>query len=188
MGDLGQVNGRVFVNNVSIRLYAEIVRSPEDRGTKVDTTLSMRPSTLVPGSQPFDLRFTGPAGERYTRAHAVQVSNNPYGRTPATLANRPRLDGGRLGVIALKLPDDPAERRRQVAAASGHPERFPGFVIWAPSTYEVDSGGQIDVGTYEEALRMPAPCGSPSGQARCRSVFAWEETRLSPAPRLLSEP
>ena len=36
-------------------------------------------------------------GERYTSAHVVQVSNNPYVRTPATLANRLRLDGGRLG-------------------------------------------------------------------------------------------
>lgn len=155
--DLGQVNGRVFVNNVSLGLYARIVRSPEYRNAKVDTTLSMLPSMLGPGSRPFDLRFTGPAGERYTRAHVVQVSNNAYGRTPATLANRPRLDGGHLGVIALKLPDDPAEARRLAAAARGHPERFPGSVAWEPSTFEVDSGGPIDVGIDGEAFRMAAP-------------------------------
>jgi diacylglycerol kinase family enzyme len=155
--DLGQVNDRVFVNNVSLGLYAQIVRSPEYRNAKVDTTLSMLPSMLGPGSRPFDLRFTGPAEERYTRAHVVQVSNNPYGRTPATLANRPRLDGGHLGVIALKLPDDPAEARRLAAAARGHPERFPGSVAWEPTTFEVDSRGPIDVGIDGEALRMAAP-------------------------------
>lgn len=154
--DLGQVNGRVFVNNVSLGLYAQIVRSPEYRNAKVDTTLSMLPSMLGPGSRPFDLRFTGPAGERYTRAHVVQVSNNAYGRTPTTLVNRPRLDGGHLGVIALKLPDDPAEARRLAAASRGHPE-FPGSVVWEPSTFEVDSGGPIDVGIDGEALRMVAP-------------------------------
>lgn len=155
--DLGQVNGRVFVNNVSLGLYAQIVRSPEYRDAKVDTTLSMLPSLLGPGSRPFDLRFTGPAGEEYTSAHVLQVSNNLYGRTPATLANRDRLDGGHLGVIALKLPDDPAEARRQLAAVRGHPERFPGSVVWEPTAFEVDSGGPIDVGMDGEALQLPAP-------------------------------
>lgn len=155
--DLGQVNDRVFVNNVSLGLYAQIVRSPEYRDAKVDTALSMLPSMLGPGSRPFDLRFTGPAGERYTAAHVVQVSNNPYGHTPATLANRPRLDGGRLGVIAVKLPDDPVEAHRQLTAARGHPERFPGSVAWEPTTFEVDSDGPIDVGMDGEAIRMAAP-------------------------------
>lgn len=76
---------------------------------------------------------------------------------PATLARRPRLDGGRLGVIALKLPDDPAEARRQLAAVRGYPERFPGSVTWEPSTFEVDSDGPIDVGIDGEASRMASP-------------------------------
>lgn len=182
--DLGQVNGRVFVNNVSLGLYAQIVRSPEYRNAKVDTSLSMLPSMLGPGSRPFELRFTGPAGEQYTRAHVVQVSNNPYGRTPATLANRPRLDGGHLGVIALKLPDDPAEARRQLAAASGHPETFPGSVAWEPSTFEVDSSGPIDVGMDGEALRMAAPLRFTIRPGALR-VRLPQETRLPPAARSL---
>lgn len=182
--DLGQVNGRVFVNNVSLGLYAQIVRSPEYRNAKVDTTLSMLPSMLGPGSRPFDLRFTGPAGEEYTRAHVLQVSNNPYGRTPATLANRPRLDGGHLGVIALKLPDDPAEARRQVAAASGHPETFPGSVAWEPTTFEVASSGPIDVGMDGEALRMAAPLRFTIRPGALR-IRLPRETRISPAARPL---
>ena len=54
--DLGEVNGRVFVNNVSLGLYASIVRSPEYRDAKIDTTLATLPSVLGPGSAPFDLR------------------------------------------------------------------------------------------------------------------------------------
>ena len=184
--DLGRVNGRVFVNNVSLGLYAQIVRSPEYRDAKVDTTLSMLPGMLGPGSRPFDLRFTGPAGERYTRAHVVQVSNNSYGRTPATLANRPRLDGGHLGVIAVKLPDDPAEARRQLAAARGHPERFPGSVAWAPLTFEVDSGGPIDVGMDGEALRLAAPLRFTIRPGVLR-IRVPRETRLSPAARPLQD-
>ena len=186
--DLGQVNDRVFVNNVSLGLYAQIVRSPEYRDAKVDTTLSMLPSMLGPGSQPFDLRFAGPVGERYTRAHVVQVSNNPYGRTPATLINRPRLDGGHLGVIAVKLPDGPAEARRQLAAARGHPETFPGSVTWEPSTVEVDSGGPIDVGIDGEALRMAAPLRFTIRPGVLRIRLPQAETRLPPLAGPLRAP
>jgi hypothetical protein len=39
--DLGDVNGRPFVNNVSLGLYARIVRSPEYRAAKAETTLTL---------------------------------------------------------------------------------------------------------------------------------------------------
>ena len=58
--DLGDVNGRAFVNNVSLGLYANIVRSPEYRDAKIETTLSALPTLLGPGSRPFDLDFSGP--------------------------------------------------------------------------------------------------------------------------------
>ena len=50
--DLAEVNGHVFVNNVSLGLYAAIVQSPEYRDAKADTTLSALPRLLGPGSQP----------------------------------------------------------------------------------------------------------------------------------------
>ena len=58
--DLADVNGRVFVNNVSLGLYATIVQSPEYRDAKRETTLAALPEMLGPGSEPFDLRFTAP--------------------------------------------------------------------------------------------------------------------------------
>ena len=60
--DLAEVNGRVFVNNASLGLYAEIVRSPGYREAKVETALATLSRLLAPGSRPFELRFTGPAG------------------------------------------------------------------------------------------------------------------------------
>ena len=58
--DLADVNGHVFVNNVSLGLYAAIVRSEAYRDAKVDTTLATLPQVLGPQSEPFDLRYTGP--------------------------------------------------------------------------------------------------------------------------------
>ena len=82
--DLGDVDGRPFVNNVSLGLYAQVIRSPAYRAAKIETTLTMLPGLLGPGSRPFDLRFAGPAGEPHSGAHVVQVSNNAYGRTLRT--------------------------------------------------------------------------------------------------------
>jgi diacylglycerol kinase family enzyme len=154
--DLGEVNGRVFVNNVSLGLYASIVRSPEYRDAKIDTTLSTLPLVLGPGSAPFDLSFVGLDGTLHDGAHVVQVSNNPYGRTPPT-PSRPRLDTHRLGVITLEIDDDRSAARFFSALAEGHPERYTGFAAWTPTTFEVRSKKAVDVGLDGESLAMAPP-------------------------------
>jgi diacylglycerol kinase family enzyme len=181
--DLADVNGRPFLNNVSLGLYARIVRSPEYREAKVETTLSMLPRLLGPGSRPFDLRFTGPAGERHTRAHVVQVSNNSYGRTLRTVASRPRLDAGHLGVVALELPEGPPDPAFLAAVAARHPERFPGFLAWEASTFEVRSVGPVDAGIDGEALRMTPPLRFTIHQGALRVRLPRQASGLSPAAR-----
>ena len=122
--DLAEVNGRMFVNNASLGLYAEIVRSPAYREAKVETAVSTLAGLLGPGSRPFPLRFPGPAGERYTAAHVLQISNNPYGSPPGSIASRPRLDSGLLGVLALELADPAAVKAFRAAAAARPAERL----------------------------------------------------------------
>ena len=178
--DLGEVNGRVFVNNVSLGLYAEIIRSPDYRDAKINATLEALPRLLGPGSRPFDLRFTGPAGERHTRAHVVQVSNNPYGRTPGGLLSRPRLDSGHLGVIALELPAGPAPL---AAVAAGRPEHVPGYVACEPSAFDVDSGGAIDAGIDGEAVRLGPLLHFTIRPAELRIRLPLHASGLSPAAR-----
>lgn len=155
--DLAEVNGRIFVNNVSLGLYAAIVRSPEYRDAKVDTTLSTLSTALGPDTEPFDLRFTGPDGAPHDGAHVIQVSNNPYGSTIATLGSRPRLDTGRLGVIALEIRGDADAAAFLAALATGHPERFKGLTSWSTPTFEVSSGASVDVGLDGETLEMEPP-------------------------------
>jgi diacylglycerol kinase family enzyme len=154
--DLGMVGDRVFVNNVSLGLYASIVRSPDYRDAKVDTALSALPKLLGPGSEPFDLRFTGPDGRHHDRAHLVQISNNPYG-SGSDVGRRPRLDTGELAVITLELDGDRSAAAFLAAVASGRPDRFSGFSSWTATTFEVDSGGSVDAGLDGESLALPAP-------------------------------
>ena len=151
----------------------------------MDTTLTALPNLVGPGTRPFDLRFTDPVGEQHTRAHVVQVSNNPYGRTVRTLGSRPRLDTGRLGVITLKVPEGPPDRAFLGAIAAGRPERVPGFVAWEPLTFEVDSGDSVDVGIDGEALRMRPPLRFTIRPGALRIRLPQHASGLSPAARAL---
>ncbi len=106
--DLARVNGRIFVNNASMGLYAKIVQSDEYRDAKLKTAADMLPDLLGPDAQPFDLRFVGPDGVERPSAHLVMVSNDPYeldhlgGR-----GTRERLDLGTLGVVAARIAARP---------------------------------------------------------------------------------
>ena len=155
--DLGEVNGRIFVNNVSLGLYAAIVRSPAYRDAKVDTTLATLPQVLAPDTEPFDLRFTGPDGEPHQGAHMIQISNNPYGPTLATMGSRPRLDTGLLGIVSLEIRSDAEAASFLAAVATGYPERFKGLRSWSAASFEVSSGSAIDVGLDGETLEMASP-------------------------------
>jgi diacylglycerol kinase family enzyme len=155
--DLADVNGHVFVNNVSLGLYAAIVRSPEYRDAKVDTTLATLPQVLGPKTEPFDLRFSGPDGTKHEGAHVIQVSNNPYGTTAAGMGSRPRLDTGKLGVVSLVLGPDGGAAPFVAAMATGHPDRFKGFMSWSTPTFEVTSAEPIELGLDGETMVMESP-------------------------------
>jgi len=155
--DLADVNGHVFVNNVSLGLYAAIVRSPAYRDAKADTTLATLPQVLGPQTEPFDLRFAGPDGEEHRGAHVIQISNNPYGATVAGLGSRPRLDTRTLGVIALVLTKDAGAGSFLATLATGHPDRFQGLTSWATPTFEVTSDAPIEIGLDGETQVMDPP-------------------------------
>ncbi|MGE5226386.1 MAG: diacylglycerol/lipid kinase family protein, partial [Planctomycetaceae bacterium] len=155
--DLGDVNGHVFVNNVSLGLYAAVVRSPAYRDAKVDTTLSTLPQVLGPDTEPFDLRFTGPDGQEHRSAHVIQISNNPYGSTVGGLGSRPRLDTGTLGIVSLVLTKEHGAGAFLAALATGNPARFEGLTSWAATTFEVTSDAPIEVGLDGETQVMDPP-------------------------------
>ncbi len=107
--DLAAVNGRVFVNNASLGLYAKIVQSPQYRAAKRQTAAAMLPELVGKDATPLDLRFTGPDGTEQSTAQIILVSNNPYqlhrfgGR-----GTRERLDCGVLGVMAVQIANSRA--------------------------------------------------------------------------------
>jgi diacylglycerol kinase family enzyme len=161
--DLARVNGRVFVNNASLGVYAKVVQSDAYRDAKLETWTRMLPDLLGPDAEPIDLEFTAPDGSLCDDAPLVLVSNNPYRLTSlAGAGTRERLDTGLLGVVAARVrtPADrtPADVSKLVALEMvGQVGRFPGLVSWRTPEFEVRSGGPVEVGLDGEALVLAPP-------------------------------
>jgi diacylglycerol kinase family enzyme len=136
--DLADVNGRIFVNNASLGLYARIVQSGEYRDSKLQTSATMLPDLLGPEAEPLDMRFTAEDGTEVPSAHLIQVSNDPYDLTHLVGGGtRPALDLGVLGIVTMKV---------------GEPARG-----WQAPSFEIRSGGPVEIGVDGEALTMDPP-------------------------------
>ncbi len=156
--DLAEVNGRVFVNNSSMGLYARVVQSAEYRDAKVRTAADTLPDLLGPGAVPLDLRFTLPSGEQATSANLVLVSNNPYQLSHLRGAStRPRLDVGMLGIVSVLVRGAADAQRFAALEAAGQVSRFAGWTEWTATEFEVSSSGPVEVGVDGEALTMDPP-------------------------------
>jgi diacylglycerol kinase family enzyme len=155
--DLASVNGRVFVNNASLGLYAKVVQSPEYRDAKLSTAATMLPDLLGPDARPLDLRYRGPDAD-YPTAHLILVSNDPYQLDRiGGMGRRERLDGGVLGILAARIADAAQARRFVALQAAGQIRRFPGWQEWSARRFEVGSGGPVEIGIDGEAMLMEPP-------------------------------
>jgi diacylglycerol kinase family enzyme len=144
--DLAEVDGRVFVNNVSIGLYAAAVQRAGYREAKLRTLLDTVPD--VAAVEPGGLRWQMPDGVERPAGVLLLVSNNAYrvGRAIGS-GTRPRLDGGELGVVVFGGPNSegPASRGRA-------------WHEWRTSALELhrDDGEQIPAGIDGEAVLLPS--------------------------------
>jgi diacylglycerol kinase family enzyme len=152
------VNDRIFVNNVSLGVYAQIVQSDEYRDAKRETIQAMLPAMLGPDADPFDLHFTGPDGEEHATADVLLVSNNPYElHRLGSVGTRARMDGGRLGIVALTITS-PADAAKIVALnATGQLSRFEGWLEWDAEEFTVSSDRPIAAGIDGESVSLPSP-------------------------------
>ena len=174
--DLAEVNGRVFVNNVSLGLYAEAVRRPGYREAKLHTLLSTVPDVLGPGAQPRALSWEGRAdGEP---AVAVLISNDPY-RLARALGSgmRPRLDRGVLGIAAL----GPAAHSR---TAGPPPALGLRMRQWTADTFEVDATTPVPAGIDGESVLLTPPLRFRSRRGVLRVRIAPGHPGCSPAALL----
>ena len=138
--DVAEVNGRVYLNNVSLGIYGEAVRRTAYRDAKLRTLAETAERVLGPSRQVPALRLVDDTGRQHAHLAVVLVSNNPYaldppfGGTPARARQWPARDSRarhprrRAAPSGPRLESTPPRGQRRGAGArgdrrrAGHPE------------------------------------------------------------------
>jgi diacylglycerol kinase family enzyme len=147
--DVADVNGRVFVNNVSLGLYAAAVQRKSYRDAKLRTLLDTVPEVREREGTGVDLRWRGPGGHEHDSKAAILVSNNRYrlGHVVGS-GTRPRIDDGQLGITI-------AGARASRGVGTHRPQRP--WREWSAPVFEVDADQPVPVGIDGEAARLEPP-------------------------------
>jgi diacylglycerol kinase family enzyme len=157
--DYATVNGRFFVNNVSLGVYATIVQQEGYREAKSATTKQLLPQLLGETERPFDLQFTSPDGAEVDGSFLVMVSNNPYvlAVSPST-SQRLRLDTGRLGVFAVTAATGTQAAEVVTLALAGQGPRSGHAFEFSCEQFEIRSrSGTAFAGIDGEAIELDTP-------------------------------
>jgi diacylglycerol kinase family enzyme len=168
--DLGQVNDRSFVNNVSLGVYAEAVHRPGYRRAKGRALLAAVRDAIGAAGTASTMRFTDPDGVEHDQALVLLVSNDPYalhrmfGQTA-----RERIDAGVLGVVVIE----------QVRADD---------LDWSTSTFTVTTEGPAHAGIDGEAVTLSSPLRFATRPGALRVRISPRHPGVSPAARAPDRP
>jgi diacylglycerol kinase family enzyme len=180
--DLARVNDRIFVNNASLGVYAQVVQSAAYRDAKLETWAKMLPDLLGPDASAIDLVFDGPDTTEYADAPLVLVSNNAYRLTGlAGMGTRPRLDTGRLGIAAARVRNAADAAELVTLETIGQSQRFRGLLQWSQPEFEIRSSSPVAVGLDGEALTLEPPLRFVSLPAALRVRLPRHAPGISPA-------
>ena len=157
--DYATVGERLFVNNVSLGVYATIVQQDSYREAKRETSMAVLPEMLGSTAEPFDLQFTTPDGTEVDGAFLIMVSNNPYVLGPSVdVSQRRSLETGTLGVFAVSAASGAEAARLMARSAVGLRGRDPGWHEFTCGSFDVTShSGSAFAGVDGEALDLPTP-------------------------------
>ncbi|HEX8367274.1 MAG TPA: diacylglycerol kinase family protein [Pyrinomonadaceae bacterium] len=102
--DVGEVNGRIFVNNSSIGLYPRLVRRRERQqklGRGKWSAAFWAALKILKRSPFFAVKLETENGERVVKTPFVFIGNNQYEMEFLNIGKRARLDDGKLSVYFL---------------------------------------------------------------------------------------
>jgi diacylglycerol kinase family enzyme len=169
--DMAEVNGRLYLNNVSLGIYGDAVRQPAYREAKVRTLLETAREVLGPSEQVPELRLTDKAGREHRHLAVVLVSNNPYALDhPMARGTRPALDTGQLGILVL--------------GAQADRPRPPGRT-WTATSLEVSAPALVHAGIDGEAVDLRPPLRFAIRPAALRVRISSRHPGASPSARPL---
>ena len=107
--DIGEVDGVPFLDNVVLGFYGDAVRREGYRDARLRTLLEAARDALGPGAPAAGLWSRTTRAATIATRRSCSSPNNPYAvDRPVAQTTRPRLDGGRLGIVVF---DRPGSRR-----------------------------------------------------------------------------
>ncbi|MEO8836058.1 MAG: diacylglycerol kinase family protein [Caldimonas sp.] len=106
--DVGEVNGRVFLNNSSLGLYPDIVRDRERQRKRLGRgkwlALLWASLTALRRLSFMQVRLCVDGTEHRRRTPFVFIGNNAYRMHGFAIGERDALDGGRLSLYVVQRP------------------------------------------------------------------------------------
>jgi diacylglycerol kinase family enzyme len=138
--DVGRVGRQVFLNNVSLGLYASFVHEPERKTrNRFMAFLRMAPAALGRSRTPLDVSFELEGKREHRAALVVLIANNDYRiESMADLGERQRLDEGLLHAYVIEAVSRSALVGLLLKAAAGDADEAEGFVEWTAPRLTVD--------------------------------------------------
>jgi diacylglycerol kinase family enzyme len=138
--DVGRVGEQVFLNNVSLGLYASFVHDPERKTrNRLMAFLRMAPAALGQSRAPLDVSFELEGKLEHRAALVVLVANNEYRiESMADLGERQRLDEGLLHAYVIEAVSRRVLVGLLLTAAVGDAEKAEALVEWAAPQLRVD--------------------------------------------------
>jgi diacylglycerol kinase family enzyme len=150
--DVGRAGDRLFLNNVSLGAYAQLVHRREHHRRRSDAFARLRALGIVTRHRkPLRLTVDGEAIE----ARVVLVSNNAYTLEVLSIGERDRLDEGRLHLYAPTglLRTDWEERSGTAFAIDARPGWLRAAVDGEPERLQTPIAFRIE----PQALRVLVP-------------------------------
>jgi diacylglycerol kinase family enzyme len=154
--DVGMVGDRMFLNNVSLGAYADVVADPRYRAAKLATAHAVLPASLRGDRERLRVDLRDADGREHPDVLVLLVASNCYELDGV----RERLDAGVLQVSALRARTGAALAKLATRAVAGG-GRAPSSRAWAQWTtrsLRVEAlVPELPAGVDGEAIAQPTP-------------------------------
>jgi diacylglycerol kinase family enzyme len=148
--DVGEVNGRIFINNSSLGLYPQIVRARELQQMHLGKSkwAALASAALRATERPHGLavRIAAEGEEQLRRTPFVFIGNNRYTMEGFHIGARDRLDGGELALYM--------GRRRGRLALLQLALRALARRLQQDADFEMLTGGDFVISTRDSRIRV----------------------------------
>ena len=160
--DVGEVNGRVFINNSSLGLYPDIVRDRKRQETRLGRGKwrSLVWASLAAFRRfPFlNVSIEVDGAKRVYATPLVFVGNNEYGMEEFKIGKRDRIDRGQLSVYIVKRGDRAGLVRLAIQALVGRLRQARDFEALSTTGVVIETRhARILVATDGEVEPMETP-------------------------------